>query len=88
MNELFFARSQIGMSLPFHTVFPVIGMAMPLPMAIAAGCYLWRIVAEEVAKLQPTSPQKSHDGRSYELIAGSEGSEQENLNRRKQRKQR
>jgi hypothetical protein len=68
--NFFFARSQIGMSPAFHTVFPVIGMAMPPPMAIAAGCYLWRIVAEEVAKLQPTSPQKSHDGRSYDLIAG------------------
>jgi cytochrome d ubiquinol oxidase subunit I len=30
MNDLFFARSQMGMSLAFHIIFAVIGMAMPL----------------------------------------------------------
>ena len=41
MNDLFFARSQMGMSLAFHIIFAVIGMAMPLLMAISEGCYLW-----------------------------------------------
>jgi hypothetical protein len=30
LNDLFFARSQMGMSLAFHIIFAVIGMAMPL----------------------------------------------------------
>ena len=41
MNDFFFARSQMGMSLAFHIIFAVIGMAMPLLMVIAEGCYLW-----------------------------------------------
>src|SRR5260370_20736787 len=41
LNGLFFARSEIGMSLAFHIVFAVIGMAMPLLMAVSEGCYLW-----------------------------------------------
>jgi cytochrome d ubiquinol oxidase subunit I len=41
LNDLFFARSQMGMSLAFHIVFAVIGMAMPLLMAVSEGCYLW-----------------------------------------------
>src|SRR5258706_2493099 len=41
MNDLFFARSQMGMSLAFHIVCAVIGMAMPLLMAVSEGCYLW-----------------------------------------------
>jgi cytochrome d ubiquinol oxidase subunit I len=41
MNDFFFARSQMGMSLAFHIVFAVIGMAMPLLMAVSEGCYLW-----------------------------------------------
>jgi cytochrome bd ubiquinol oxidase subunit I len=41
MNDLFFARSQMGMSLAFHIVFAVIGMAMPLLIAVSEGCYLW-----------------------------------------------
>jgi cytochrome bd ubiquinol oxidase subunit I len=41
MNDLFFARSQMGMSLAFHIIFAVIGMAMPLLMAVSEGCYLW-----------------------------------------------
>jgi cytochrome d ubiquinol oxidase subunit I len=41
LNDLFFARAQMGMSLAFHIIFAVIGMAMPLLMAIAEGCYLW-----------------------------------------------
>jgi cytochrome bd-type quinol oxidase subunit 1 len=35
MNDLFFARSQMGMSLAFHIIFAVIGMAMPLLMAVS-----------------------------------------------------
>jgi cytochrome bd ubiquinol oxidase subunit I len=41
LNDLFFARSQMGMSLAFHIVFAVIGMAMPLLMVVSEGCYLW-----------------------------------------------
>jgi len=41
MSDLFFARSQMGMSLAFHIIFAVIGMAMPLLMAVSEGCYLW-----------------------------------------------
>ena len=41
MNNLFFARSQLGMSLAFHIIFAVIGMAMPLLMVVSEGCYLW-----------------------------------------------
>jgi cytochrome d ubiquinol oxidase subunit I len=40
LNDYFFARSQMGMSLAFHIVFAVIGMAMPLLMAVSEGCYL------------------------------------------------
>ena len=31
----------MGMSLAFHIVFAVIGMAMPLLMVVSEGCYLW-----------------------------------------------
>jgi cytochrome bd-type quinol oxidase subunit 2 len=41
LNNLFFARSQMGMSLAFYIVFAVIGMAMPLLMVVSEGCYLW-----------------------------------------------
>src|SRR6201984_3612222 len=41
MTDVFFARSQMGMSLAFHIIFAVIGMAMPLLMAVSEGCYLW-----------------------------------------------
>ena len=41
MNDLFFARFQMGMSLAFHIIFAVIGMAMPLLMAVSENCYLW-----------------------------------------------
>jgi hypothetical protein len=37
LNDLFFARSQMGMSLAFHIIFAVIGMAMPLLMAVSEG---------------------------------------------------
>jgi bd-type cytochrome oxidase subunit I len=39
LNDFFFARSQMGMSLAFHIVFAVIGMAMSLLMAVSEGCY-------------------------------------------------
>jgi cytochrome bd ubiquinol oxidase subunit I len=41
LNDFFFARSQMGMSLAFHIIFAVIGMAMPLLMVVSEGCYLW-----------------------------------------------
>src|SRR6266481_5978585 len=31
----------MGMSLAFHIIFAVIGMAMPLLMVVSEGCYLW-----------------------------------------------
>jgi cytochrome bd ubiquinol oxidase subunit I len=40
VSDLFFARSQMGMSLAFHIVFAVIGMAMPLLMVISEGRFL------------------------------------------------
>ncbi len=40
MNDLFFARSQMAMSLAFHIVFAALGIGMPLLMAIAEGVYL------------------------------------------------
>jgi cytochrome d ubiquinol oxidase subunit I len=36
MNDLLAARSQMAMSLAFHIVFAVVGMGMPLLMALAA----------------------------------------------------
>ena len=40
MNDFFFARSQMAMSLAFHIVFASLGIGMPLLMAIAEGLYL------------------------------------------------
>ena len=40
MDDLFFARAQMGMSLAFHIVFAIIGMAMPVLMAISEAFYL------------------------------------------------
>lgn len=40
MSDLVAARVQMAMSLGFHIVFAVVGMAMPLLMAIAEGVYL------------------------------------------------
>lgn len=40
MNNLLAARSQMGMSLAFHIIFAVIGVAMPLMMTIAE--FFWR----------------------------------------------
>ena len=36
MNDLFFARTQMAVSLGFHIVFAAVGIGMPLLMAIAA----------------------------------------------------
>jgi cytochrome d ubiquinol oxidase subunit I len=40
MDNLFFARSQMGMSLAFHIVFACVGVAMPLLMVIAEVLWL------------------------------------------------
>ncbi len=40
MSDLLAARSQMAMSLAFHIVFAVVGIAMPLLMAVAEGCWL------------------------------------------------
>ena len=40
MNDFFFARSQMAMSLAFHIVFAALGIGMPLLMVIAEGMYL------------------------------------------------
>lgn len=40
MSDLFFARSQMAMSLAFHIVFAALGIGMPLLMAVAEGMYI------------------------------------------------
>jgi len=40
MDDFFFARSQMAMSLAFHIVFAALGIGMPLLMVIAEGTYL------------------------------------------------
>ncbi len=40
MDDLFAARSQMAMSLAFHIVFAVVGMAMPMLMVLAEAMYL------------------------------------------------
>jgi cytochrome d ubiquinol oxidase subunit I len=40
LNELLFARAQMGMLFAFHMVFAVAGMGMPLLMVIAEGLHL------------------------------------------------
>src|SRR5271154_275097 len=40
MNDFFFARSQMAMSLAFHIVFAALGIGMPLLMTIAEGMFL------------------------------------------------
>jgi len=40
MNDFFFARSQMGMSLGFHIIFAAVGIGMPVLMTIAEGLYL------------------------------------------------
>jgi cytochrome d ubiquinol oxidase subunit I len=40
MNDFFFARSQMAMSLAFHIIFAALGIGMPLLMALAEGMYL------------------------------------------------
>ncbi|HYR96547.1 MAG TPA: cytochrome ubiquinol oxidase subunit I [Candidatus Binatus sp.] len=56
MPDLLAARFQMAISLGFHIVFAVVGMAMPLCMVIAEACWLrtgdagWRVLAERWAK--------------------------------------
>jgi cytochrome d ubiquinol oxidase subunit I len=40
MDDLAFARAQMGLSLAFHIVFAVIGIGMPLLMVVAEGLWL------------------------------------------------
>ena len=40
MTNLVAARWQMGLSLAFHIVFAVIGMAMPVMMAVAESLWL------------------------------------------------
>lgn len=40
MNDLFFARAQMGVSLAFHIIFATVGIGMPVLMAIAEGLHL------------------------------------------------
>jgi len=40
MNDFFFARSLMALSLAFHIVFAALGIGMPLLMAMAEGLYL------------------------------------------------
>lgn len=46
MNDLFAARSQMAMSLAFHIIFAVVGIAMPLMMVIAE--WMWLRTRDEV----------------------------------------
>jgi cytochrome d ubiquinol oxidase subunit I len=46
MNDLLAARSQMAMSLAFHIIFAVVGIAMPLMMVIAE--WLWLRTRDEV----------------------------------------
>src|SRR3954466_11881311 len=46
MSDLFAARSQMAMSLGFHIIFAVVGIAMPLMMVIAE--WMWLRTREEV----------------------------------------
>src|SRR5712691_38327 len=40
MSDFLFARSQMAMSLAFHIVFAVLGIGLPVLMAIAGAVYL------------------------------------------------
>src|SRR5687768_6078737 len=40
MTDLFAARSQMALSLAFHIIFAVVGIALPLLMIIAEGLWL------------------------------------------------
>jgi cytochrome d ubiquinol oxidase subunit I len=40
MDDFFFARSQMAMSLAFHIIFAALGIGMPLLMVLAEGMYL------------------------------------------------
>lgn len=40
MDDFFFARSQMAMSLAFHIIFAALGIGMPLLMAVSEGIYL------------------------------------------------
>ena len=40
MNDLIYARSQMGMSLAFHILFAVAGITLPLMMVIAEWMHL------------------------------------------------
>jgi len=46
MNDLFAARSQMAMSLAFHIIFAVVGIAMPLMMVIAE--WMWLRTRDEI----------------------------------------
>jgi len=46
MSDLFAARSQMAMSLAFHIIFAVVGVAMPLMMVIAE--WMWLRTRDEV----------------------------------------
>lgn len=46
MNDLFIARSQMGMSLAFHIIFAAIGVALPMMMCVAE--WLWLRTGEDV----------------------------------------
>src|SRR6478672_8043945 len=40
IDSLWFARCQMGLSLAFHIIFSVIGMAMPVMMVVAEAAWL------------------------------------------------
>lgn len=40
MDDFLYARSQMGMSLAFHIIFAVLGIGLPVLMAISEAIYL------------------------------------------------
>src|SRR5437879_9914 len=40
VNDFLFARSQMAMSLAFHIIFAVVGIGMPVLMAVSEGLFL------------------------------------------------
>jgi len=51
VTDLLAARAQMAMSLAFHIIFAMVGMAMPLLMVLAEGRWLRRTSAAAVAAI-------------------------------------
>jgi cytochrome d ubiquinol oxidase subunit I len=63
MDDLLAARSQMAMSLSFHIIFAIAGMAMPLMTAILFAVGAVSGTFYYLFKIFKTSPQKiNHEG--------------------------